>query len=388
MKAYWSTWSMALYLIMGFISMSAVKKTKRIESITGQKQPVSNNSYIVWYLIWLFITVFRKVDFGIGGSDAIQYKLYFDDCLNPNLHTLYAEHLDYGFQILTKIIRSFTSNYKIYFALIYSIIIVSYIVFINELTPTRIYYEPMVLAFFVYLRGFTSIRTNLSVAFLLLSLVYFYKSKKILSGAFLILCLGMHIASFLFVPFYVFYFLYKKKNRLKIWQWVSLYLLVLIGARVGQQVVMRMTGLRGAYAYYASVSMNASFFDNGWKIAFGQILLLVLFFCFQFDVYKMIEKCEVVDKNRYRFVYLICVYDFLMIPVNFILGIWRGSEYFYLARLILWGVVIKTISAHISVNSKKIFRISVLILFVAWMVFRVYNTYEDSLLMPYIFDII
>lgn len=386
MEAYWSPMSMALYIAMGFISMSAVGKTKRKEKLTHQKSPINNKAYIVWYLIWLFITVFRKVDFGVGGSDAIQYKLYFDECLDPNLHTLYSEHLDVGFQLLTKLIRLFTSNYKIYFVLIYSIIIIAYIIFINELAPTGIYYEPMVLTFFVYLRGFTSIRTNLSVAFLLLSLVCFYKNKKLLTGVFLILCLGMHIASFLFVPFYVFYFLYRKK-QLRIWHWGGLYLLVLSGAKAAQQVIMRMTGLRGAYAYYASANLNASFFDNGWKIAFGQLLLLGLFFVFQSKVNQSVIKYEEADKNRYQFVYLLCVYDFLMIPVNFILGIWRGSEYFYLPRLILWGVVLKTVSTYFTASSRKIFKAVIMILFVMWMIFRVYNTFEDSLLMPYIFDI-
>lgn len=82
-----------------------------------------------------------------------------------------------------------------------------------------------------------------------------------------------------------------------------------------------------------------------------------------------------------------CVYDFLMIPVNFILGIWRGYEYFYIPRLILWGIVLKSISYHLTLGSRKILRIVSLTLFIIWMIFRVYNTYEDSLLMPYILDI-
>lgn len=196
----------------------------------------------------------------------------------------------------------------------------------------------------------------------------------------------MHIASFLFVPFFVFNFLYKNK-KLNTWQWITLYGVVIIGARVVQQFLSKMTNLRGAYAYYATANMDNSFFDNGWKIAFGQLLLLTIFLIFQRSVNKCVSNYTELNRQRYQYVYLMCVYDFLMIPVNFILGIWRGYEYFYIPRLILWGIVLKSISYHLTLGSRKILRIVSLTLFIIWMIFRVYNTYEDSLLMPYILDI-
>lgn len=128
-------------------------------------------------------------------------------------------------------------------------------------------------------------------------------------------------------------------------------------------------------------------FCNGWKIAFGQLLLLTIFLIFQRSVNKCVSNYTELNRQRYQYVYLMCVYDFLMIPVNFILGIWRGYEYFYIPRLILWGIVLKSISYHLTLGSRKILRIVSLTLFIIWMIFRVYNTYEDSLLMPYILDI-
>lgn len=153
------------------------------------------------------------------------------------------------------------------------------------------------------------------------------------------------------------------------------------------QFLSKMTNLRGAYAYYATANMDNSFFDNGWKIAFGQLLLLTIFLIFQRSVNKCVSNYTELNRQRYQYVYLMCVYDFLMIPVNFILGIWRGYEYFYIPRLILWGIVLKSISYHLTLGSRKILRIVSLTLFIIWMIFRVYNTYEDSLLMPYILDI-
>ena len=154
-----------------------------------------------------------------------------------------------------------------------------------------------------------------------------------------------------------------------------------------QQVLGKMTGLRGAYAYYATANMNISFFDNGWKIAFGQLLLLVLFLIFQSDISKTVANYTELNRKRYQYIYLMCIYDFLMIPVNHILGIWRGYEYFYLPRMILWGIVLRTIFYHFKPGSRGTLRIISLILFISWMIFRVYSTYEDSLLMPYVFEV-
>ena len=151
---------MFLYVFMGIISMRSINGIKKIEYRTQKKVKLSNCYFVVWFVIWIFVTVFRKVDYNIGGSDAIEYVHYFQDCLNSGLNTLYANHLDKGFQLLTKAIRLVTANYHVYFFILYGVIIFAYAEFINELAPTNIYYEPMVLTFFVYLRGYTSLRTN------------------------------------------------------------------------------------------------------------------------------------------------------------------------------------------------------------------------------------
>ena len=115
MEIYWSTWSMFLYVFMGIISMRSINGIKKIEYRTRQKVKLSNYYFVVWFVIWIFVTVFRKVDYNIGGSDAIEYVHYFQDCLNNDLNTLYANHLDKGFQFLTKAFRLFTADYHVYF---------------------------------------------------------------------------------------------------------------------------------------------------------------------------------------------------------------------------------------------------------------------------------
>ena len=51
------------------------------------KSRIKYNSvaFMVWFAIWLVFAVWRKVDIGVGGSDAITYVQYFNDCLNPRV---------------------------------------------------------------------------------------------------------------------------------------------------------------------------------------------------------------------------------------------------------------------------------------------------------------
>ena len=112
MNAYWDTKTLIFYFIMGMVSMFALQSVKKKEVISGQQQKMLNKAYIAWFAIWVIVAVFRKVSIGIGGSDAIAYKEFFEYCLHPKAGTAraiaYANHLDIGYQILCKIIRRFT----------------------------------------------------------------------------------------------------------------------------------------------------------------------------------------------------------------------------------------------------------------------------------------
>lgn len=388
MRPHWDVASLLLYIILGCISMLAVKKIKKIEYKTGKLLPLISKPYIIWFITWIICSVWRYVDRGIGGSDAITYVEYFQECLNPNYKGIYATHLDIGYQMLCKAIRLFTSDYHVLFFIVYGLIIISYQLFIKEFCFTEMKFTPMLLMFFVYLRGFNTIRTNLSVACILLGLVLMNK-KRIKSSMILFVfsCL-IHKASLIYVSFVVFYFLNKKRET-RIWHEILWCVVISITAKYTQKILM-FSGigeeLNGAYSSYAARSLKTSFFDNGWKIAFGQLLLLGLVVLLKQMIQNDVSRKSILDQERFKMIYLLCVYDFMMIPVCYTLSIWRGYEYFYLPRLIMWGEVVWVISKIFTKKSQIVFNIGVFFTFVGWMIFRLYNTWESSCLMPYIFE--
>ena len=141
--------------------------------------------------------------------------------------------------------------------------------------------------------------------------------------------------------------------------------------------------LGGAYQSYASDSLESGgFFDNAWKIAFEQMALGAMLLVNIKKMRKRWATFDETDKKKIEIIFLICVFDFMLIPVNYIMGIWRGYEFFYAPRLVMWGEII----AVSSMKKPFVSKILYLSIFIAWMVFRVEHTYEDSCLMPYIFE--
>lgn len=388
MKPHWDIASLLLYIILGCISMLAIKRIKEIEYKTAKKLTLMSKPYIIWFTTWIICSIWRGVDSGIGGSDAISYITYFENCLDPNYNGIYVNHLDIGYEILCKLIRLFTSDYHILFFIVYGVIIISYQLFIKEFCLSQIKFTPMLLIFLVYLMGFNTIRTSLSIAFILFGLVLLNRKKfKVAIISFIYSCL-VHKASIFYVAFVVFYLL-NKKFTLKLWHKILWAGFIFIIAKCSQNILIYTNfnqNLNGSYSYYAEMSLNSNFFDNGWKIAFGQLLLLGVTVLFKGIIQKDIRKKSSIDQERFKMIYLMCVYDFMMIPVCYILGIWRGYEYFYLPRLIMWGEVIFALSKLFTKKSRIIFSIGVFFGFICWMTFRIYNIWEDSCIMPYIFQ--
>lgn len=83
---------------------------------------------------------------------------------------------------------------------------------------------------------------------------------------------------------------------------------------------------------------------------------------------------------------MMCYFDFMLIPICYILGIWRGASYFFLPRLLILGYIISAFSMKISKNSRKVYYMIVKVVMPIWLVLRLFTVYDVSGLMPYYLD--
>lgn len=388
---HFDIWTLILYILMGIIGGLCIYYSKKRERLIGKQNQYTRQPYIIMFILWEIFAVGRYVTFMIGGYDARDYIEYFETCLSPYQTHFYKDHVEIGFAMFTKFIRLFTDDYHVYFFIIYGIIILSYILFIDAYMSKYASSIPLHILVLIYILGFSSIRTTLSASLILISLYFMRKQKKFLTFIFAILAIFTQRASVIYVGFYVFYYIYKKyKHKITLMNGVIWIILSYFAAKIFQDIILNgelffLEG--GAYSWYASQSIGTSFWDNAWKISFSQMLLaLAIIICNKW-INSYEKNLDKEDARSFYIVKLICYYDIILIPITYILNIWRGYEYFFIVRLIMWGYIIKIILKHTKENSKMIVNAMFYVVFLAWIIFRLYNMWEASSLMPYIFEL-
>lgn len=377
---HWSNSSMVYYLILGFIAAWAVYFSKK--SGYPIKSIICNPYYIVWWLLWTISATYRLVGINLGGTDSLYYISFF--------HRQIDEHLssDILFKYYNQFLSFFTDDYHFFFFITYGLIAFVTIKFIDKFCPRKFSAIPFILTFFFFWRGWLSLRSHLAIIIILSGCLLLLKGRW--KSALLVAFLSMfvHKSAILYamvVPFVVIF----KKKELKIKYVVILILLSMILGMIFRTYFIQYTSdemLGGAYTSYVANAMEKSFFENTWKIAFEQMLLGAAILLFLKKVNNYFNSCSTAEKDKMQIIWLICIYDFMLIPINCIMGIWRGYEYFYLPRLIFWSLLTYFTLQMTPKGIRSIVSFLCLVCFVAWMVFRVYNTWEDSGLMPYIFE--
>ncbi len=386
MVPYWDLESLIIYLSMGAVGFFCLYAGRPYH---GKRVQIKKRSikiaHILMFVVWEIVATFRLIAPNIGGADSIEYIEYFKTCNSSSYH-FYQDTTEPLFQYITKFIRLFTADYHVYFFIIYAFIIVVYIAFFDEMYSKNMSVVPQTLVFFHFLRGFSSIRTNLASSFLLLSIILFKRDKKKSAYLIAIASVFIHRSVIAYAFFLLFYELYSKK-RFQMWKMIVFILISSVLGRIGQSLIIRgaIPFLQGKFLWYASRSVETSFFSNFWKIAFSQMLLGIVMFIMNKRIMRDIESRNIKERTRLSIVRMACVYDIILIPVCYILNIWRGYEFFYVIRLLMWGECIGVIK-----KSNKSYQTLIscfsFVLFIVWMVFRINNTYEDTALMPYIFE--
>ena len=80
------------------------------------------------------------------------------------------------------------------------------------------------------------------------------------------------------------------------------------------------------------------------------------------------------------------MFDVIMVPVTYTLGVYRGYEYLMLPRLLMWGVLIVILRNKYKAIPSMIMSIGFAIFFITWMYGRLKALSETSNMVLYYFD--
>ena len=161
-------------------------------------------------------------------------------------------------------------------------------------------YGPMMISFYLMLRGFSSIRTNLSAALLLISCVFMYKDKKFWTILFAVLSLFIHKATIFYFAFIIFYYIFRNR-KISVIKIIGLVVIASLLAKGAQSYIINVIGTEGldsSYVNYASNSLSGGgFFKNYWKMVVDQLALIVACgFLYKYIIYDVNHNMDEHDK--------------------------------------------------------------------------------------------
>lgn len=378
--------SIIVYVSMGIIGSIALKKTRTNYAFRNSNKQISYY-YFFWFIIWTLFISSRIVTDNFGGTDAPRYIKFFINSMSDEQLILGDEtmekHMGVVFSFLTKIIRCITKNYHMYFSFIYGFITISYIIFLNEFSLPDECFIPLIPCFFPLLLGFNTLRSTFSIALILIAIVLIKRKYYKTSLLFLILSCSVHKASFVYVLFFPYYFLSKKDIK-SIWKTLIGLIFVFFVGRFVQNILFNSSLgiISSAYRFYLGKSYSRSILQWQPVILFSQFLLFINMIVFWRNIKIDMDK-ENEDSYRLRFLWMLCSFDILVIPICYIVNNFRGYEYFYLARLLMWGEIFKIIKQKCPKYLWYLIEYCILILFIGWYIFRISRNANDAHLFPY-----
>lgn len=124
------------------------------------------------------------------------------------------------------------------------------------------------------------------------------------------------------------------------------------------------------FHHYVGKPMNFSAL-----VRYIAITLMLIFF------YKKLDQ----RYPGHKLLYWISGFDLVLWPLTSTLNFWRADEYFAIIRAIVWCDIGEIFVEKYLGKNLKLGRIIEYIIAMSWFSYRIYKTYYNSSLMPYIF---
>lgn len=388
-RPYWDIPTLLLYLLMALIGVIFVNCALKMTINRREKGYVIRNPfYFIIIIVWTFLAVFRSVKEGVGGTDTGEYIYFFKNCWGS--YDFMMEHIasDLLFKWINQGVRLFTDDYHVFFLLAYSFIVYSFMTFIQRFCTNISNPIPLLMVFYLYLRGFNTLKSNFCIALILLGLTC-VANKRYFSAYLLLICTFLtHKSGFLFgliIPFSHILNKYRIKKRYLIA--ISAFLFMMAaGIRDYFIEFASMNDLGGAYGSYAANAKENSSLFSGVVECFMQYVLVATIIFFSNKIIKISHLYGYKVSSNLDMLITICYFDAILIPFNVMMGIWRGYEFCMIPRICMWTYILFFLSEAFPRNSRIVVNTAYLLVILIWFIFRLNRTYMASNLMPYIFS--
>lgn len=374
-------WHLETYLLYMFIGIVvylliqfAEKNSKFPTEEFGENKKYRLISKICYFIAFIILTVFaslRKIDIGIGGTDAYYYINSFINSTELDINFLNIFNLKQRepfFLLLNYSIRSIVSSYRLYFFVIYGFISYSYLNFISKNFNKRFISIVIILFLPVFVYSFSAFRSSISLAVLLFAYTELAREKKMKFLMIVIIASLFHYTALIVAP--IIFFDYYLKNRL-----VSRK--IIFKVLVSQIIVFSSIGIFRAIL----ISTRYASYVNEIGTIKGQIpIISISALCFIF--YKTVK-----DYNQSKLVFIhLTLFNFVLVPIIIFLGAYRISDYFVFPNIVTLALIFESVYQKFLSKDKLtnlVFRTLIVVFVLGWVTFSLYNMSTYNHIMPY-----
>lgn len=299
--------------LIGLLSCGLIKQGELWSTCDkyGAKHYTLNGKlyYLLVFILWELYVVLQVPHEGMAAFEPVfQRSTSFGTTLF-SLNGLYTDEMEPLFLLWCYIIRSFTSNYKIFFVLSCTIIFLCVLRFISVFIKNVKHIYALMLFWPVLIDFVFGIRYGLSVGYCLIVLVYLKERKYIKMSIFMVLAVFTHFVAIAFVMFIVAYLFFRNFAKEKIYSFKTILLLI-----CGVLVFSRF-----AFSIYKTFRVSYRVTD---ELLLRNILSYLPYIVFMMVILYCKGKHSYQDNNKD-----ICVlgtyFNTVMIPITIQWGIYR-----------------------------------------------------------------
>jgi hypothetical protein len=270
----------AVFIIFEMLMIGWAFKIARTEAVHNIELNTSKFKYkfnatsgfilLLAYLVFIIFLTFIKIDVGVGGNDAIVYKLRFENANIPLFQSLKLQGNEYGYGFLIWVLRRVSSNYKIVLFTIFSVTFCSIIYFVKHIKWTIYTVLSYSMILILVLSGICLIRNILSVSIGMLIYIMLYEKKYIKSFIFAALAVSVHSSAIILFPLIIMCVLLD--NQKLSMKRLSVYMMLNVGLIVVLMIVASRFVGATKYSIYSA--------DEGVALATYLMYIVVLFLGF------------------------------------------------------------------------------------------------------------
>lgn len=235
------------------------------------------------YFVYILFAVFRKIDVGYGGTDAIAYYTFFMQASMPYISYITSMHPEFGFSSILWLLHRITNNYVVVLLVFHSFTYIVLLKFIRYISCSNII--AVMLLNQILFTQFNTLRMSICIAIALYTLILLDKSKFLNALIWTILAISIHKSAAILLPMILANFYFRNKAI----TCMRFIVLMLIYSAVAFVLYIMMENYFARTKYFIYLSSNHAY-------ALGSYLFIVVMIMFSIMKYQWLTASNGINR--------------------------------------------------------------------------------------------